>query len=116
MDVNKAPGIRLDVGQFAKVKALAKQFEQVPSDFEKDRQEWRLPIKIEEGGYEEQHDHTTTIRTKSTDVVWAVEALLNREHPANPFWIQKVERKNSQGNEYTAFLVSDEVPGTPANK
>lgn len=100
----KAPVLRLDVGQFAKVRAEAKEWKVFDNAFHPEQKESRLPVRVLEG---EGTGQLRTIRTRSDDPIFQTIDLAKKvDIQGLEFWIKKFERKNSKGNDYTFFVLS----------
>lgn len=104
----RAPALRLEVGQFAKVKAESGEWRTFDNSFRPNEKENRLPIRVLEG---EDTGLLKTIRTRSDDLVFqTVDIAKKTDVKGLEFWIQKKEKTNKKGNAYTFFCATPSKP------
>lgn len=106
----KAPRLSLSVGQFAKVRALVKTWENFPCEIQgkENQKESRLAVRILDGA---EIGCLKTIRTRDDDLIFKTYDMAGKTDVKDlEFWIQKIQRLNSKGSEYTMLVASRDKP------
>lgn len=111
--VYKAPALRLDLGQFAKVRIEAKEWKVFDNSFKPGEKESRLPVRVLEGA---EVGLLKTLRTRSDDLVFqTIDIAKKLDLLGLEFWIQKKEKLNKSLNPFSFFVASTTKPSPATN-